>query len=346
MKKTFLYLIFLLGPLFAAMPAYATTHEFYKGKTIRIVVGLPAGDVYDLWARLIAKHLAKQIVGGPDIIVQNMPGGGTMIAANSVYNVAKPDGLTFGMFLPSLYFDQLVGRKEVQFDWTKFTWLGSPVQSEHQMYMRTDAPYKSIEDIRRAAVPPKCGSTGTGSTSYYIPKLMEETLGTQFNIVTGYQGGQDIDLAVERGEVQCRAFTIEAFFAREPFHTWKRTGFVRNIIQTGRTRDPRLADTPTIYELMDQYRTPEGSRRLATVVLASGALGRPMVGTPGIPADRIKILRDAYAKTMKDPEFLDEIKKRKYELDPVSGEELEAMAKEVIGQPPEVVERMRKLLGK
>ncbi|MBI2087570.1 MAG: hypothetical protein HYT78_02375 [Deltaproteobacteria bacterium] len=319
---------------------------FYQGKTIRIVVGLPAGDVYDLWARLIATHMARQIPGNPNIIVQNMPGAATMITANHVYTVGKPDGLTLGMVIPSIYFDQLLGRKEVQFDYGKFTWIGSTVKGDHQMYMRADAPYKNIEDIRKASVPPKCGSTGTGSPSYYIPKLMEEIFGAKFTVVTGYPGGQAIELAVERGEIQCRSFTIEAFFAREPFHTWRKTGFVRNIIQTGRKRDPRLPDTPTIYEVMDQYKTPEESRRVAAVVLAGGNLGRPLFGTPGIPPDRVKVLREAFAKTMADPEFLGEIEKRKYELDPTSGEELEALAKEIIVQPPQVVERLRKLLEK
>jgi tripartite-type tricarboxylate transporter receptor subunit TctC len=326
--------------------ADATTHEFYKGKTIKIVVGFLAGDVYDLWARLYAQHMPKHIPGKPDIIVQNMTGAGSMIAANHVYSVAKPDGLTLGSALPALYFDQLIGRKEVQFDYAKFVWIGSPVQNEHQMYMRSDAPYKTIEDIRKAAVPPKCGTTGTGSTGYYIPKLMEDALGTKFNLVTGYQGGQDIDLAVERGELHCRAFTIEAFFAREPFLTWRKRGFVRNVIQSGRTRDPKLPDTPTIYELMDQYKTPEATRRLANVVLAAGALGRPLVATPGIPPERVTVLREAFNKMLKDPDFLAEIERRKYELQPVKGEDLEAMAKEVIAQPPDVVERMKKLLGK
>ncbi len=151
---------------------------------------------------------------------------------------------------------------------------------------------------------------------------------------------------MERGELHCRAFTIEAFFAREPFHTWRKRGFVHNIVQTPRKRDPRLPETPTIYELMDQYKTPEETRRLAALVLAAGALGRPLIGTPGIPVDRVRILREAHAKTLKDPEFLDEIKKRRYELEPVSGEELEGMAKEVLAQPLQIVERMRKLLGK
>jgi len=175
---------------------------------------------------------------------------------------------------------------------------------------------------------------------------MEEALGTKFNLVTGYQGGQDIDLAVERGELQCRAFTIEAFFAREPFLTWRKKGFVRNMVQTGRARDPKLPDTPTIYELMDQYKTPEATRRLGNVVLAAGALGRPIVGTPGIPQERVTTLRQAFSKTLKDPDFLAEIERRKYELQPVKGEELEIMAKDVIAQPADVIERMRKLLGK
>ena len=172
-----------------------------------------------------------------------------------------------------------------------------------------------------------------------------ETIGTKFKLVQGYPGGPDIDLAVERGEIHCRAFTIEAFLSREPYHTWRKKGFVRNIIQTGRKRDTRLPDTPTVWELMDRYKTPESSRRLATVVLASGALGRQMIGTPGIPPDRVKILRDAFNATMKDQEFLADLDKRQFESDPVAGEELEKIVKEVMSQPPDTIARMKKLLG-
>jgi tripartite-type tricarboxylate transporter receptor subunit TctC len=213
------------------------------------------------------------------------------------------------------------------------------------MYMRADTPYKTIEDVRKATEPPRCGALSTAETGYLMPKLFEETLGTKFQIVTGYQGGSDIDVAVERGEIHCRAFTIEAFFAREPYHTWRKKGFVRNIIQTGRKKDERLPDTPTIYELMDRYKTPESSRRLASVILAAGALGRPMLGPPGMPPDRVKILREAFHKTLNDPEFLAEVKKRKYELEPTPGEELEAIVKDAMSQPPEIIERMKKLLG-
>ena len=150
---------------------------------------------------------------------------------------------------------------------------------------------------------------------------------------------------MERGEIQCRTFTVETFFAREPYITWKKKGFVRNLYQTGRKRDPRLADVPTLYEIMDRHKTPENGRRLATVILANGTLGRPIFTSPGTPPDRVKVLREAYAKMLKDPAFVDDIKKKKFELDPISGEELEVMVKEVMTQPPEIIDRLKKLLG-
>jgi hypothetical protein len=211
--------------------------------------------------------------------------------------------------------------------------------------MRSDTPYKTIEDIRKAAVPPKCGAEGTASSAYYFPKLLEETIGAKFNIVTGYNSGTDVDLAVERGEVQCRSFTIAAFFAREPFHTWRKKGFVRVIVQTGKKRDSKIPDVPTLEELMVQHKTSDSARRLSAVILAANEIGRPIIGTPGIPADRVKLLREAFMKTMSDPELLDDANKKKLDLDPVSGEDLEKLGKEIMAQPPDVIERMKKLLG-
>jgi tripartite-type tricarboxylate transporter receptor subunit TctC len=341
-----LKLAVLLFGIWAWSPYAYGQSDFYKGKNITVIVGTTPGALYDQWSRILAAHMGRHIPGSPGFVVQNMPGAGHKIAANYLYSKTKPDGLSLiGSIVPSLYFDQLIGRKEVQYDWAKFVWIGSPVQGEYQMYMRSDSPYKSMDDVRSAKEPPKCGAQGTSDTAYYLPKLFEETLGTKFNLVTGYPGGPEIDLAVERGEILCRAFTIEAFLSREPYHTWRKNGFVRNIIQTGRKRDPKLGDTPTMYELMDRYKTPDASRSLANVVLAAGALGRPMLGTPGIPSDRVKILRDAFNATMKDPEFLAELDKRKFDLDPTSGEELDKIVKEAMGQTPETIARLKKLLG-
>ena len=196
-----------------------------------------------------------------------------------------------------------------------------------------------------ASEPPKCGATGTASSGYYIPLLLEETLGMKFNIITGYQGGSDVDLAIERGEIHCRAFSISAFFAREPFHTWRKKAFVRVVLQTGINRDGNIADVPTIHELMKQYQTPQRSQRLATVILAAGDIGRPIVAPPGLAPERLRILRNAFSKTVADPEFKAEAQKQNLVWDPNSGEGLEALGKEVIAQPPEVVERLKKILG-
>ena len=327
-------------------PVYAQA-PFYQGKTIRIVVGYLAGDTHDQWARAYSRHMGKYIPGNPDIIVQNMPGAGSIIAANYVYGVAKPDGLTMGSISPALYLEQLTGRKEVQFDWPKFAWIGSPEYNGQLLFMRADSPYKTLEDIRKAAEAPKCSATGAGTSGHYVPRLIEETLGLRFRLVTGYPGGGEQDLAMERGEVQCRAITIAAFFGREPFLTWYKTGFVRILIQTSRKRNPKIPDVPTIFELMDKEKTPESSRRLVTAILGASGFGSwPIVSSPGIPADREKILREAYARTLKDPGFSEEARKRGWEIKPIGGEDLEVLAKEVTAQPSEVIERMKRLLGK
>ena len=338
---TILVLLLTLGwssTLLAQVP-------FYQGKTISIIVGTKAGDVYDLYPRLLAEFWTKHIPGSPNIIVQNVPGAGSLIAANQVYSIAKPDGLTLGAIYPALYFNQLIKKPEVKYDWAKFNFIGSTVTSNQLLYMRADTPYKSIEDVRKATTAPKCGATDISSAGYYIPKIIDETLGTKFDIVSGYTSGQYIDLAVERGELQCRAFTITAYFAREPFISWRKRNFTNVLIQTGSKRDARLKDTPTIYELMDKYKTTDAGRSLAKVILASGDFGRPIVAPPGVPADRIKALRDGFDKALADPALLAEAERRRLEIDPTRWDEMESLAKEVMLTPPDVVARMRKLLG-
>jgi len=319
---------------------------FYQGKTITIIVSTKAGDVYDLYPRLVAEFMPKHIPGSPNIIIQNVPGAAGLIGTNHIYNIAKPDGLSFGATYPALYFEQLAKRPEVKFDWTKFIWIGSTVSSNSLMYMRADTPYKTIDNVRTASTPPKCGATGVTSSAYYMPKLLEDAIGTKFDVVSGYVAGQDIDLAVERGEVQCRAFTVNAYFAREPFITWRKKNFVNVLYQTGSRRDARLSDVPLFSELMDKYKTAENVRRLAKVVLASDEFGRPLVFPPGVPPDRVKIIRDAFNKTINDPTLLAEAERRRLDIDPATGEDLDALAKEVMTAPPDIVERVKKLIGR
>jgi len=335
----------LLGLVLFSSSAAAQT-AYYQGKTIRIVVGYPAGSLHDLWARLIAPQLTKNIPGNPDTIIQNMPGAGSMTATNFIYGVAKPDGLTLGVNNAALYLNQLLKKKEAQFDWSKFTWVGSTTRTFPLLYMWANTPYKTIHDVRTAAVPPKCGVTGTGNTGYYFPRLLEETIGAKFQLVTGYQGGAEIELAVERGEVQCRAFSSQVFFGREPFPTWRSKNLVRVLVQTGKKRDPRLPEAPLFSELMDQYKTPEGQRRLVSVLLGSSEFGiAPMFGPPGIAPEQIRMLRAAYAKALTHPDLVADAKKQGLDPELIPGQEIEGLAKEVLAQPPDVIAAMKKVMG-
>ncbi len=316
---------------------------FYEGKTARIVVGFSPGGAYDVWARLMAHYMSKYVPGNPAFVVQNMTGGGSMIAANYIYAVAKPDGLTFGLVTPALYIEQLNGRKEVQHDWLKFSYLGSPERTARIFYIRTDTGYKNIEDIRRAVEPPKCGATGVGTASYYWPRLLADTFGFKLSIVPGYQGAADVNLAIEKGEMHCWGGTVQAFFGSEPGRTWAKTGFVRPLAQGGPKRDPRLPDVPTVWELMDKHQTSEATRGLAKVLLAPDDLGRPLFGPPGIPTDRLRVLRTAFIKMMNDPDVVAEAHKKGLEPSPVSGDEVEGLVQELV-QPREVIQRMKAFL--
>jgi tripartite-type tricarboxylate transporter receptor subunit TctC len=317
--------------------------DFYKGKTIRIVVGLSAGGGYDRSARLLARYWGKYIPGNPELIVQNMPGAGSVIAANYVYVVAKPDGLTLLSPHNNVYLSQLAETKEVKFDLRKLQWIGAAEKDDMMIFMRADAPFKSIADVIRAKEPPKCGSTGVGGSDYVMSRLLEETIGAKVNNVVGYPGSSEIALAVERGEVVCMGLTVSTYFTREPFLTWLKGGFTRFLAQSGRKRDPRVTDAPTIFELMDEYKTPSTNRRMAEAMLLGGEWARSILAPPGTPADRVKILRDSYARALGDPALVAEAKKGRVDIKLSTGEELQPMAQDVMEQPPEVIERIKKL---
>ncbi|HEX5607994.1 MAG TPA: tripartite tricarboxylate transporter substrate-binding protein [Candidatus Binatia bacterium] len=319
--------------------------QFYSGKTVRVIVGFTPGGFYDRWARLLSRYMPNYIPGTPNFVVQNMPGASSVIAANYVYNVAKPDGLTLLVPINSLYLDQIVGRTEVKFDVRKFEFIGTQEKAPTMLYFRADTPFKSLADIIKASEPPKCGSTGTASTGYLIAKLLDEAFKAKLNTITGYQGGAEIDVAVERGEIICRGMDIPPHFGREPFDSWHKKGFDRHILQGGSKRDPRLPETPTLFELMDQYKSSDVARRLTRIVLASGDFGRPMLAGPGTPPDRLKTLRDAYAKAMRDPGLIDEAKKGQMDMEYTPGEELQSLMKEIMDQPAEVMDRVKKLLS-
>jgi tripartite-type tricarboxylate transporter receptor subunit TctC len=344
MKKTGISLTAALVAALCQWAPVAAQAPFYEKKTIQVVVGSAPGGLYDRWARLFAQYMGKHIPGNPSMVAQNMPGGGSMVAANYLYGLAKPDGLTIGMFQTHMYLQQLVGVKEVKYDMRKFNWLGSQEKGQMMLYARADSPYKSFDDILKAKEPPKCGGSGASDQTALLTQLLEETIGAKFIRVLGYKGGSEVDLAMERGEVVCRATRITVHFSREPFLTWDKKGFDRHLLQAGKQRDARLPEVPTIYELMDRYKTSDVGRRLAHVILSGDELGRPMVAPPGVPAERVKILREAYSKTLQDPQLIAEVTRSKLDMEPSTGEEIEAIMKDVMDQPPEVIALIKKLL--
>ena len=324
---------------------YAQSPPFYQGKTIRVIVGSDSGGLYDLWARLFAKHMPKHIPGNPNMIVQNMPGAGGLAATNYLYGLTKPDGLTLGMFQAHRYMQQLTGAEEVKFDLRKFSWIGTMEKTEVMFFVRSDAPFRSFDDILKSSEPLRCGATGSTDGTYLLAKIFEETLKAKFNLVVGYQSGNAIDLAMEKGEVICRGMIVTGHFSREPFLSWHTKGFDRHLAQSGQEKDPRMTEVPTLVELMDKYKTTDVSRRVAQVILAGNEYGRPMVATPGVPADRVRTLREAYSRSLKDSQLLNEAKQSKLEIEPASGEELQALTERVMNQPREVIERVKKLVG-
>ena len=319
---------------------------YYQGKQVKVIVGFTTGGFYDRWARLLSRFMPKYIPGHPSFVVQNMPGAGSIVATNFIYGVAKPDGLTIGFPSNAIYLDNLIGRKAAQFDIRKFNWIGSPVREPMIFYMRTDAPYKTIQDVKNAKEPPKCGSTGTVSSDFTLARMLEETLPPlKINTVLGYPGGAEIDIAVEKGEVICRGMTASPYFGREPFLSWHKKNFVRLLLFSGDKRDERMPDVPTLGEIFDKEKVPQNSRRIADVILAAEKFGRPIVAGPGVPPERVRALRRAFDQSMKDPELLAETQKLKMDVDPDTGENLEKLARQILEQPAEVLARVKKVLG-
>lgn len=340
MRRVFLLAGFMLlmgSPLFGQTP-------FYQGKTVQIRVGFAAGGAFDVWARVIAHYLGKYIPGHPTFVVQNMTGGGSMIAANYVYSLAKPDGLTLGVVSPAMYIDQISGKKEVKFDWFKFSYVGSPEKTDRIFYIRSDSGVKALEDMHGTAETAKCGSTGIGTAAYYFPRLLQDSFGLKLTMVPGYPGAADANLAIEKNEIQCWSGTIQAFFGSEPARTWSKTGFVRVLVQGGKKRDPRMAQVPTLWELLDKYRVSETIRRSAKLLALPDDMGRPLFGPPGLPAERLKLLREGFNRMMQDPELIAEAKKKGLDLTPASGEELEAIIKEAGVPSLDTVQKLRPLL--
>jgi tripartite-type tricarboxylate transporter receptor subunit TctC len=314
----------------AAAPAFA---QYYAGKTVTIVVGYKTGGGYDATARLLARHLPKHIPGKPTVIVQNMPGANSIIAANHAYNVAKPDGLTIATFNRNLPIAQLTGVQGVKFDMTKFAWIGSAASESTILAIRADLPYKSFEDLRKADKEIVIGATGPGANTYDFPLLLKELLGVKIKIVTGYPSSADIMLAVERKEVDGRAGSYSSILR------FIERGLVRPLVRA-RAVEPGIENLPVDENLAPNPR----AKAIMALRSAPEVIGRPYVMHPGTPAEHVKTMRQAFAAATKDPELVAEGKKAKMELEFVDGDEAVKVMKEVLSQPKDIVEEFSKYI--
>jgi tripartite-type tricarboxylate transporter receptor subunit TctC len=307
--------------------------QSFSGKTVTIIVGYKPGGGYDATARLLARHLTKHLPGNPTVIVQNMPGANSVIAANHVYNVAKPDGLTIGTFNRNLPIAQLTGVSGVKYDITKFAWIGSAANESTILAIRTDLPYKNFEELRKAKEPVVIGSTGPGANTHDFPLLLKDLVGLNFKIVSGYSSSADIMLAVERKEVDGRAGSFTSLL---PFIE---RGLVRPIVRA-RTSEPGIEKLP-----VDESFAPN-PRAKAIMALRSAPeqVARPYVMPPKTPADIVKVMREAFAKTIDDPELVAEGKKTKMDLEFTPGDQAQKILVEVMHQPKDIVQEFAKYI--
>jgi tripartite-type tricarboxylate transporter receptor subunit TctC len=330
----------------ADLTPQAEAARFYQGKTLRLIVASGPGAAFDMWSRLIARHMGKHIPGSPSIIVQNMPGGGQVIGANYLYSVAKPEGITFVTITGTLYLLQMTGAPGVQFNWSDFTFIGRTQGVTTVFFIRADIPYKDWRELRAAKEPIHVGSTGSG-TRHIVPAIMKEILGFNLNIISGYPSAALADAAVERRELAGGAFAMPQYIAREPAKTWHEKGFVRTILQTGKERDPLLdRGVPSIWEIAKELRIPDADVELMETLMNSFDLLVTFVAPPGVPADRAKILREAFHRTLREPAFVREAEKvigvAPNSMDP---EEMHRLAVRVTKVRPEIAARVKELLG-
>jgi tripartite-type tricarboxylate transporter receptor subunit TctC len=322
----------------AASPAAAqSVADFYKGKTIQIVVGFGVGGGYDLYARALGRYLGKHVPGNPTIVVQNMTGASSIRAANYVYGGSPQDGTVIAAVNQNAAMYQVLGGAGAKFEATKLQWLGSIANSNGLVYTWHTSGIKTLDDAKRKEVP--VGAVGKQSDSVIFPSLLNELLGTKFKPITGYTGTTQIHLAMERGEVMGRGGSTYASL-QTGNASWLKENKINLLIQVGFQKEPDLAHVPLLLDLV------KGDEiGVVRVVSLPTAIGYGHWLGPGVPKDRIAALRAAYAAVIKDPEFVKETQKTRMSVRSQTGPELEALVKKVTATPKPVLERASRILG-
>ncbi len=329
-------LLILVAAFALAAPASAQDDkaiaDFYAGKTFTVTVGFSAGGIFDLYARILARHIGAHIPGKPNVIVQNMPGAGGRRLANTFQNIGPNDGTAIGITTPGIVTDQVMHAEGVQYDLRRFHWIGSPADEVNVLWVWHTTPAKTINDVRNVEVP--LSSTGQGSPNYFVPRILNQLLGTKFKVVTGYPGANEADLAIERGEVAGR---VSGWTGLKNTGDWVATGKTNVLVQQGLRKAPELKDKPLLPELGRN----ETERQVFEFLSLVPALGRPFFAPPNTPPERAAALRRAFSETMRDPAFLEECKRSKLDVDPISGDDMAKIVTKSFSVSPAVLATAR-----
>jgi tripartite-type tricarboxylate transporter receptor subunit TctC len=323
----------LMMCLFAVIaPAHAqSVADFYKGKIIRVIVGSSPGD-YDSWVRLTVRHLPRYIPGSPGFVVENMPGAGSLIATNHLYNRAAQDGTVLGSVSRNIPGYAFAKKPNANFDPLKFNWIGSPEMTNRGCFARSDLGINRAEDLFDREL--LMGTDGAGTSLSELPVLLKNLLGMRFRTVDGYKGSNDIVLAMQRGEVGGICQTVTAF--AQSAQPMLDSGLFRILFTTERDRVPRFKGIPTIFE----FAKTDDERAILDFQASALETGRPWLAPPNVPADRVAALRRAFDATMQDEAFIADAKKRNFEINPRTGEQIEAVLHKIAGFPPDLLARM------
>src|SRR5690242_7720432 len=321
----------------AAVARAQSSADFYKGKNVDLLIGYSVGGGYDVYARLIARHMGKHIPGNPTIVPKNMEGAGSLRLANWLYNVAPKDGSAFGIFGRGTGFDPLLGNKAAQFDATRFNWIGSANNEVSICVAWSSSGVTRFEDLLNREL--IVGGTSTSADTDQFPRIVNGVLGTKMKVVTGYPGGNEVGLAMERGEVQGRCGWSWSS-VKSTHQKWLDEKKFTVLVQLALDKHPDLPDVPLVVDLAKN----DEQRQILRLIFARQVMGRPFVGPPNIPPERVAALRDAFTATMKDKDFLADAEKAKMEINPVSGDRVQALVKEIYSTPPEIVQKAASFL--
>jgi tripartite-type tricarboxylate transporter receptor subunit TctC len=323
--------------LFSASAAAQPEQGFFAGKTISMVVGLSAGGDYDLRARLVARHMPRHIAGAPSMIPRNMPGAGGVAAANWLMKVAPRDGTALLAVTQNMPLAQALTLTGVEFDARQFRWIGNTTDTPNVITVWAASGARTIEDAKNKEL--AIAATGVGTGSYYYPLAANVVAGTKFKLVSGYPGGNEMNLAMERGEVDGRGSNSwAAWKATRP--QWLEEKKIINLVQIRLRRHPDLGDVPLLQELAGN----DLDRRAMALISAETAIARAFAAAPGTPDDRVQLLRRAFDATMKDPVFLQEAEQQGFDISPATGEDVQKIVAEIVDAAPEVVARVKAIV--